>query len=99
MDLVLSQVANLAKEMGVPYESETVNGVKNRATATIEYVQKVNGDLITIMTDQDAELSGFFLGPYSQQIIHLSNVPVVAIKPVDLFVDDSEFPLPRTSGI
>ena len=34
------------------------------------------------MTDQDAELSGFFLGPYSQQIIHLSKVPVIAIKPV-----------------
>jgi len=98
MDLVLSQVAKIAKEMGVPYESETVNGVKNRAIATIEYVEKVNGDLITIMTDQDAELSGFFLGPYSQQIIHLSKVPVVAIKPVDLFVDETEFPIPRTSG-
>jgi nucleotide-binding universal stress UspA family protein len=98
MELVLSQVSKLAREMGVPYQSETVANVKNRATATVDYVKKVNADLITIMTDQDAELSGFFLGPYSQQIIHISKVPVIAIKPVDLFVDESEFPIPRTSG-
>jgi nucleotide-binding universal stress UspA family protein len=99
MDLVLHQVAKLAKEMGVTYHSETLSNVKNRATATVNYIEKIDADLVTIMTDQDAELSGFFLGPYSQQIIHLSKVPVIAIKPVDLFIDESEFPIPRTTGM
>ena len=72
--------------------------VKNRATATVNYCEKNGGDLVIIMTDQDAELSGFFLGPYSQQIIHLSKVPVIAIKPKDLFVDSVSY-LPGTSGV
>ena len=33
------------------------------------------------MTDQDAEISGFFLGPYAQQVIHHSKVPVIAVTP------------------
>jgi nucleotide-binding universal stress UspA family protein len=99
MELVLHQVSKLAKEMGVSYQSETLNNVKNRATATVDFVEKTGADLIIIMTDQDAELSGFFLGPFSQQIIHISKVPVIAIKPVDLFVDDNNFPIPNTSGM
>lgn len=41
----------------------------------------MNGDLITIMTDQDAEVSGFFLGPYALQVIHHAKVPVISVKP------------------
>ena len=48
---------------------------------TVNYCEKVGGDLIAIMTDQDAELSGFFLGPYALQVIHHSKVPVLSITP------------------
>ncbi|MGZ3883078.1 MAG: universal stress protein [Bacteroidia bacterium] len=81
MDVIMGQVKSLAKERGVICTSEILTGVKNRATATVNYGQKVNADLIVIMTDQDAELSGFFLGPFSQQVIHLAKVPVIAVKP------------------
>ncbi len=97
LELVLRQIGELAKERGVTYHSEMLTNLKNRATATVSYVEKNNADLIVIMTDQDAELSGFFLGPYSQQIIHLSKVPVLAIKPQDLFTSDASF-LANTSG-
>ena len=82
----------------VKIESEILSNVSNRANATVKFVEKVGGDVIVIMTDQDAELSGFFLGPYSQQVIHLSKVPVIAIKPLDLFVDEGGFPSTKTSG-
>lgn len=88
MELILRQIAELAKEKGVSYHSEVLMDLKNRAVATVEYVEKNGADLIVIMTDQDAELSGFFLGPYSQQIIHLSKVPVLSIKPAELFTSD-----------
>ena len=93
MEVVLSQVKKLAEEKGVPYQSKILNDVKNRATATVNFINEVDADVVVIMTDQDAELSGFFLGPYSQQVIHLSKVPVIAVKPKDLFVDDVSFPL------
>jgi len=98
MELILKQIKKLADEQHVPFQSEILKDLKNRATATVNYSEKNKADLITIMTDQDAELSGFFLGPYSQQIIHLSKIPVIAIKPKDLFVDESNFPIPNTSG-
>jgi nucleotide-binding universal stress UspA family protein len=98
MELILHQIQVLAKEKNAKFSSEILSNVSNRANATVKYVEKVNGDLIVIMTDQDAELSGFFLGPYSQQVIHHSRVPVIAIKPQDLFVDEGSFPTTSTSG-
>ena len=82
MELILSQIREIANKHDVPFHQEILCDVKNRATSTINHCNKIGADLIIIMTDQDAELSGFFLGPYSQQIIHLSKVPVIAIKPV-----------------
>ncbi len=79
----IHQIQVLAKEKNVSFHSEILTDVKNRAVSTVNYSQKIGADLLVIMTDQDAEISGFFLGPYSQQIIHLSKVPVIAIKPIE----------------
>lgn len=98
MEVVMKQIKAIAEELKVSFSSEILKDVKNRATATVNFTEKNGGDLITIMTDQDAELSGFFLGPYSQQVIHLSKVPVIAVKPKNLFVDETDFPIPNTSG-
>ena len=84
MEVMLNQVLVAAKERGVICETELMENVKNRAVATIQYCEKVEGDAITIMTDQDAEISGFFLGNYALQVIHHSKVPVISVKPADL---------------
>lgn len=99
IELILHQIDKLAKEIKVTFHSDVISHVKNRATATVNYAEKVEADLIVIMTDQDAELSGFFLGPYSQQVIHLSKVPVIAIKPESLSGDSDFSILSGTSGI
>lgn len=98
MELILHQIEVLAKEKGVSYHSDVLSNLKNRASATVNYIDKIGADLVIIMTDQDAELSGFFLGPYSQQIIHNSKVPVIAIKPKELFTTQDTSSLPGTSG-
>ncbi len=99
IELILHQIEKLANEKGVSYHSDVLSDVKNRATATINYVEKIDADLIVIMTDQDAEISGFFLGPYAQQVIHLSKVPVIAIKPEEHPENVSFSILSGTSGI
>lgn len=83
IELILHQIEKLAMEKNVVFHADVISNVKNRATATVNYSQKIGSDLIVIMTDQDAELSGFFLGPYAQQVIHLSKVPVISIKPAE----------------
>ncbi len=81
MELILHQIEKLAKDKNVTYTSEVLSDLKNRATATVNYSEKVGADLLVIMSDQDAEISGFFLGPYAQQVIHLSKIPVITVKP------------------
>lgn len=98
MEVVLRQVEDLAKEKGVTCTSESIANVKNRATATVDFANEKGADLVVIMTDQDAELSGFFLGTYAQQVLHHSKVPVIAISPEDLFADPQGTLLPGTSG-
>lgn len=84
MEVIMSQIEEMAKEKQVVCKSEILTDVKNRANATVKYAEEVAGDLMVIMSDQDAELSGFFLGPYAQQVIHLSKIPVITIKPKEI---------------
>ncbi len=81
MTVMLKQVEDACNDKGLKCTTELMENVKNRAVATVQFTEKVGGDLITIMTDQDAELSGFFLGPYALQVIHHAKVPVLSIKP------------------
>lgn len=81
MKLILSQIETAAKERGVTCDTELITNVKNRALETIKFSEKVGGDLVSIMSDQEAEMSGIFLGPYALQVIHHSKVPVLTIKP------------------
>ncbi len=81
MDVVMSQIKKIAADKHVTCTTETILDAKNRADATIKHADKVKADLIVIMTDQEAEISGFFLGPYSQQVIHHAKVPVIALTP------------------
>jgi nucleotide-binding universal stress UspA family protein len=81
MEIMLKQVETAAKDKGLNYTTKLIENVKNRAVAIVNYCHEVNGDLITIMTDQDAEVSGFFLGAFALQVIHHAKVPVLSIKP------------------
>lgn len=99
MELIIHQIQQLAEETGAIFHSDMISNVKNRATATVDYANKLEADLIVIMTDQDAEVSGIFLGPYAQQVIHKSSMPVVAIKPVDFSSGSDGSILGGTSGL
>ena len=81
MEVMLHQVETAAAKAGVVCKTELRENVKNRAVETVNYCEKMDGDLISIMTDQDNEISGFFLGNYALQVIHHSKVPVLSIKP------------------
>jgi nucleotide-binding universal stress UspA family protein len=97
MEMLIHQIEELANDKGVTVKSTVIKNIKNRANSTVDYCNSVHADLVIIMTDQDAEISGFFLGPYSQQIIHLSKIPVIAIRPEELYDTNSSF-LGGTSG-
>lgn len=52
----------------------------NVAAALLDYTKSNNIDLITMMTDQGTTTANKFLGPYAQQLINNSLVPVMSLR-------------------
>ncbi len=59
-----------------------VHSVKadNNTTATIEYAKEIGADLIIIMTEQESS-GNILLGPYAQQMVNNSPIPVMSVHP------------------
>lgn len=84
MLLGLRQVERLLDENGVKYNVEILEKLDgNFADATLSYAEKLNADLMMIMTQsEDREFSEYIIGTYAQQIVNKSqNVPVMCINP------------------
>lgn len=52
----------------------------NNTMATIKYAEDIKADLIIIMTEQESS-NNVWLGPYAQQMVNHSPVPVLSIHP------------------
>ncbi len=53
----------------------------NNTQTTIEYALMTDSDLIAIMTEQSQKTDSFWLGPYAQQMVNHSPIPVISFKP------------------
>ena len=53
----------------------------NIASLTMKYGEKIKADLIVIMTEQEENLTGLLLGPFAQQVVNRSKIPVMSITP------------------
>jgi nucleotide-binding universal stress UspA family protein len=54
--------------------------VSNVAASLLDYSSKNKIDLIMIMTDQGITTANKFLGPYAQQLINNSKIPVMSLR-------------------
>lgn len=57
------------------------------AKATLDYAEKMDVDLIVIMTEQNFSLTGTSLGKYANQIINHSRIPVMSVQPAEIDPD------------
>lgn len=83
--MVDSNVAKVEKhlnEKGVNYSVDSIN-TKNLASDIIQHAQLVDADLISIMTDAQDQATSILLGPFAQQLVSHSPVPVLTIHPRD----------------
>lgn len=76
----MKQVEDFLIEKEVDFELTTLF-CSNIAKATMDYAAEVNGDLIIIMNEQEINTTGFFMGPYAQQVVNHSKIPVLSIRP------------------
>jgi nucleotide-binding universal stress UspA family protein len=76
----IGQVEGLLKENKIDFETNVIQ-TENLAKATLDQAKKINADLVIIMTEQDEDLAGMLIGPYAQQIVNHSRIPVMSIRP------------------
>ena len=50
--------------------------------AVLNYSEKVNADLVMIMTQQESDFHFTFLGSTARSIINESDIPVMSVRPV-----------------
>ncbi len=79
------QAGKYLKENGVKFQIVELDA-ENLSSTTMEYGKKVNANLISIMTEQEKTAINLWLGPYAQQLVHHSPIPVLSIHPKEILI-------------
>jgi len=85
IDSYADQVSKYMDEEGVKYNVAALES-ENITDSTIEYAEKVDANLIAIMTDQEKTVANIILGPYAQQMVNHSPIPVLTVHARELMV-------------
>ena len=74
----VDQVYDFLVSKNIKVVKEEIKG-SNITKITIEYAKSIDADLISIMTDQTESPENIWLGPYAQQMVNHSPIPVLSI--------------------
>lgn len=74
----VAQSETYLKENGVRYRTVFLDA-GNITDTVLEYAQKVNANLISIMTEQETTTANLWLGPYAAQMVNHSPIPVLSV--------------------
>lgn len=89
IDSYAEQVVKHLEEENIRYVLASVQA-ENLTDSTIKYAQKINANLISIMTEQEISARNLLLGPYAHQMVNHSPIPVLSIHPMDLLASLSK---------
>jgi nucleotide-binding universal stress UspA family protein len=84
VDSNLAKVKSHFDEKGINYIVESINS-ENIAADIIEHAKLIDADLIAIMTDIQDKSNSVFLGPFAQQLVNYSPIPVLSVHPKNSF--------------
>jgi hypothetical protein len=76
-------VIDYCGERKIKYVS-VVKESENITRTTIDYAETIGAGLIAIMTEQENTTANIFLGPYAQQMVNHSPVPVLSMRAKEL---------------
>ena len=80
VDSYSDQVAKYFEQEGIK-NLVTSKEVDNIADGIIDYGKSVDANLISIMSQQESTTANLWMGPYAQQTINRSPIPVLCIRP------------------
>lgn len=84
LEFLLNQVETFLTEAGVQCSAELVKVPENHedlGEEVLKYAERVGGDLIMIMTQQENDFKDMFIGSAAQTVINNSGIPVCSIIP------------------
>lgn len=79
-----AQAAKYCEKNKVKYSVDSVE-VVNITDSTVNYAKENSIDIISIMTDQESAPINLLLGPYAQQMVNHSPIPVLSIRPKNIY--------------
>lgn len=80
----LTQVEDFIKKEGVECKTQflfTESGNAEMGKSLIDFSNRIEADLLIIMTQQETDVIKYFIGSLAKEIIHNSEVPVMSIVP------------------
>ena len=80
----VAQAEDYFKENHVRYKV-VFKEADNITETTLGYANEVGANLISIMTEQETELSNLWLGPFAAQMVNHSPLPVLSVHPDKYF--------------
>ncbi len=83
VDHCVADIRNKLAEAKIPFTQEAMVA-ENVSLSTLQYAERVNAELISIVTDQETSISNLLLGQYAQHMVNNSPVPVLTINPVEI---------------
>lgn len=83
VDKYTMQMVDYLEEEKISYQVNAIQA-ENITNATIQYAERVEANLIAIMTEQERSASNILLGPYASQMVNSSPIPVLSIHPTQM---------------
>jgi nucleotide-binding universal stress UspA family protein len=83
ISIKLESVEKILDNCKIPYETHVIDDEKYLAQAALDYSTIYNCDLIVINTGHESKVNGSYLGPFAQQIVNHSKIPVLSVKPTE----------------
>lgn len=84
VDSYISQVEKYIQKYDVNYNITTIQ-VDNITDSTIEHAKDIGAELIAIMSEQETTVANILLGPFAQQMVNHSPIPVLTIRAKNLY--------------
>jgi len=78
-----NQVKELLNKEGIKCINASVEA-DSLTNATINYAKENDADMIAIMTEQETTTANIFLGPFAQQLINHSAIPILSLRSKEL---------------
>jgi len=79
------QMADYFTKLGIKNTYIEVQSA-NVTSDTLKIAEEQNADLICIMTEQETSAANIFLGPFAQQMVNHSPIPVLSVHPKNFYI-------------